>query len=460
MRRCAPTARRVHKARSHTSERVVAHLAERVNGRLRIRRDPPIVVPLADLVSDTDSAVIEEDLRRFYEGYRESLPDAQRCLLSHYEITDIARKVVGVGSVGTRAFIVLLLGRTDNDALVLQFKEAGASVLEPRLGPSRFPTSGERVVQGQRLMQAVSDIFLGWSTSATDQRSYYWRQLQDMKGSADLATISERGLSAYGQLCGWSLARAQCAVGFCSRDRRVHGHEPSLRPRDRVIRKWIQHAERSRLHGPRRRDRRWTRRHPARRPRGAGTMSIERIAREGLIYGYASVDLYRIRHDFALDPRSAEFKAPLNSFGHARGVASAQDRTVVAMNVDTPYSYAWLNLQPSPSLSPFRRSKRSVTSQRCSSTSTRTSSATCRRVPDDNRGGRFLVTGPGWDGEAAPGINGVISCPTALCLVFLRTQLLGPEDVDHVSAIQDQCAVQPLSTFLDQPSPPSRRSRP
>ena len=206
------TKKRVEKARAHTSNRVVTKLAEKVDGKLRIRDDPPIVVPLST-IPGLDPERIAADVRTFFAAYIATLPAAHQHLIDQYEIVDIAQKVVGVGSVGTRAFIVLLLGRTDDDPLVLQFKEAGASVLERWLGPSAATTGGERVVEGQRLTQAVSDIFLGWATSPTDGRSYYWRQLHDMKGSADLETISARGLTAYARLCGWSLARAHARAG-------------------------------------------------------------------------------------------------------------------------------------------------------------------------------------------------------------------------------------------------------
>ena len=125
----------------------------------------------------------------------------------------MARKVVGVGSVGTRAFIVLLQGRDQQDPLFLQVKEATASVLEDHLPKSRYRQPGERVVQGQRMMQAASDIFLGWTKGVQDNRYFYWRQLRDMKGSAEVETMTPRGLTFYAELCGWTLARAHARSG-------------------------------------------------------------------------------------------------------------------------------------------------------------------------------------------------------------------------------------------------------
>jgi hypothetical protein len=182
-------------------------------------------------------------------------------------------------------------------------------------------------------------------------------------------------------------------------------------------------------------------------------MTISENAQYGFVYGYASVDLYRILHDFALDPHAAEFKAPLNRFGHARGVASAEDRTVVAMNVDTPYSYAWLDLRAEPvvvTLPSFEADR--YVSAMFVDLATYILGYVSPRT-NGNRGGRFLVTGSGWSGDVPPGIDGTFACPTALCLVFLRTQMFGPDDLDRVAAIQDGCDVQPLSVVLGQPSP-------
>jgi uncharacterized protein (DUF2252 family) len=141
------------------------------------------------------------------------LTDDRRRLLERFQVVDVARKVVGVGSVGTRAFIVLLQGRDEQDPLFLQVKEASASVLEDHLPKSEYDQPGERVVQGQRLMQAASDIYLGWTKGAEDNRYLYWRQLRDMKGSAVVETMAPQTLALYGRVCGDSLARAHARAG-------------------------------------------------------------------------------------------------------------------------------------------------------------------------------------------------------------------------------------------------------
>ncbi len=155
----------------------------------------------------------ERAILNAYSEYRASLPRDRQQLLDRFEIVDWARKVVGVGSVGTRAFVVLLEGRDEDDPLFLQVKEATSSVLEGPLRQSRYRQAGERVVQGQRLMQATSDIFLGWSKGAEAGRYLYWRQLRDMKGSATVELMSPDALSIYGRLCGWTLARAHARSG-------------------------------------------------------------------------------------------------------------------------------------------------------------------------------------------------------------------------------------------------------
>ena len=148
-----------------------------------------------------------------FRAYRATLQDDRRHLLERFEIVDAARKVVGVGSVGTRAFIVLLQGRDAHDPLFLQIKEATASVLEPYVGKSRYRQHGERVVQGQRMMQAASDIYLGWSKGVDVRRHFYWRQLRDMKGSAVVEAMIPLGLTYYAHICGWTLARAHARSG-------------------------------------------------------------------------------------------------------------------------------------------------------------------------------------------------------------------------------------------------------
>ena len=156
---------------------------------------------------------VETVIRDQFREYRATLQDDRRHLLERFEIIDMARKVVGVGSVGTRAFIVLLQGRDAQDPLFLQVKEATRSVLEDHLPKSRYRNPGERVVQGQRMMQAASDIYLGWTKGVQADRHYYWRQLRDMKASALVDTMAAPVLELYAGLCGWTLARAHARSG-------------------------------------------------------------------------------------------------------------------------------------------------------------------------------------------------------------------------------------------------------
>jgi uncharacterized protein (DUF2252 family) len=203
------------KAHTRDSLQALSKLCERVDGSYRIVSQPPIVVPARDLAAtyglspDQVLPVIHEQFR----AYRATLQDDRRHLLERFEIVDMARKVVGVGSVGTRAFIVLLQGRDAADPLFLQIKEATASVLEPYVGKSRYRQHGERVVQGQRMMQAASDIYLGWTKGLDVRRHFYWRQLRDMKGSADVESAIPFGLTYYARICGWTLARAHARSG-------------------------------------------------------------------------------------------------------------------------------------------------------------------------------------------------------------------------------------------------------
>ena len=203
------------KARSRTSMQALSKLTEVVDGRYRIVGTPPVIVPGRQLheLYGIDETELEAIILDQFAEYRESLPMDRRLLLDRFELVDWARKVVGVGSVGTRAFIALLQGRDQQDPLFLQIKEATSSVLEGPLRHSRFSHAGERVVQGQRLMQATSDIFLGWSTGAQDDRFFYWRQLRDMKGSATVELMTPEALRSYGRLCGWTLARAHARSG-------------------------------------------------------------------------------------------------------------------------------------------------------------------------------------------------------------------------------------------------------
>jgi uncharacterized protein (DUF2252 family) len=208
--------RNVAKARGKDSLRALAKLCHNVNGGPRIISDPPLIVPLDELLSGADHAQLDAAVRRILRNYQRSVPRDRRHLLDGYECVDVARKVVGVGSVGTRAWIALLLGRDGGDPLFLQIKEAQESVLAPFAGASQYRNQGQRVVEGQRLMQAASDILLGWyRTEGLDgkQRDFYVRQLWDWKLSADVEHMSPSTMRIYGEACGWTLARAHARSG-------------------------------------------------------------------------------------------------------------------------------------------------------------------------------------------------------------------------------------------------------
>ena len=206
----------IEKAHTRDSVQALSKLAELDDdGRYRIVSQPPVIVPARDLAT-TYGLSPDEVLPTIHEqfrAYRATLQDDRRSLLEKFEIVDAARKVVGVGSVGTRAFIVLLQGRDESDPLFLQVKEATASVLEAYLPKSRYRQHGARVVQGQRMMQAASDIFLGWTKGIDVTRNFYWRQLRDMKGSAIIESMTPVTLRYYAQICGWTLARAHARSG-------------------------------------------------------------------------------------------------------------------------------------------------------------------------------------------------------------------------------------------------------
>ncbi|MEE4419293.1 DUF2252 domain-containing protein [Streptomyces bugieae] len=209
-------ARTLETARSRDHLQSFERLTEVVDGTRRIAADPPLIVPLGDLLTDTHRAELEGHLRRLIECYGHSLSADRRHLLGQFRMADAARKVVGVGSVGTRCWIVLLLGRDDDDPLFLQAKEADPSVLAPYAGPSAYANEGERVVHGQQLMQAVSDIFLGWErVTGIDgrQRDFYVRQLHDWKGSVRTDRMPPDRMRLYGELCGATLARAHARSG-------------------------------------------------------------------------------------------------------------------------------------------------------------------------------------------------------------------------------------------------------
>jgi uncharacterized protein (DUF2252 family) len=204
------------RARRKTSLRAVAKLTERVDGGVRFRNVPPLLVRLTELVDPADAREDTDIVRVALEAYAATLDEDRRYLFDTYRFVDMARKVVGVGSVGTRAWVLLFVGREGKDPLVLQMKEAQPSVLEPYLGASQFDNHGERVVRGQRLSQAAIDVFLGWQRSLGldgKEHDFYIRQLWDWKASIDLSTMSKSGLHAYTRACGWSLARAHARSG-------------------------------------------------------------------------------------------------------------------------------------------------------------------------------------------------------------------------------------------------------
>lgn len=201
------------KARGKDSLRALEKLTHEVDGEVRIISDPPLITPVEELAGADEA---ETQLRLVLDAYRASLTHDRRHLAGSYRYVHAARKVVGVGSVGTRAWVVLLLGKDGNDPLFLQAKEARASVLEPFAGPSPYRNHGRRVVEGQRLMQAASDVFLGWvATKGIDdeRRCFYVRQLWDGKGSVEVERMVPRGLSIYASLCGEALARAHARSG-------------------------------------------------------------------------------------------------------------------------------------------------------------------------------------------------------------------------------------------------------
>jgi uncharacterized protein (DUF2252 family) len=207
--------RNLAKTQAKDRMRALSKLTHEVDGELRIVSEPPLIVPVGDLVEDTRDDV-EARVLEILADYRSTLSEDRRVLLDSYRFVDAALKVVGVGSVGTRAFIALLLGRDSGDPLFLQVKEAQRSVLEPYAAPSAFENQGERVVQGQRLTQTASDILLGWVRARGldgKQRDYYVRQLWDQKGSARVERMDPAALTAYAQICGTTLAHAHARSG-------------------------------------------------------------------------------------------------------------------------------------------------------------------------------------------------------------------------------------------------------
>jgi uncharacterized protein (DUF2252 family) len=208
--------RAITKARAHDSHQAYDKLCHVIDGEPRIVHDPPLIVPLEEFVADVDLGAAVEAIHTIIDAYARTLDPDRRHLLDQHRFVHLARKVVGVGSVGTEAWIALLLDRESGSPLLLQVKEADASVLERFTAKSAFSNHGHRVVAGQRLMQAASDIFLGWERgvdSAGDSRDYYLRQLRDWKGSADVAGMTPPGMDLWGRMCGWTLARAHARSG-------------------------------------------------------------------------------------------------------------------------------------------------------------------------------------------------------------------------------------------------------
>ena len=208
--------RKITPAHTKDAMRALVKLCTVVDGELRLIERPPIVTPIEHVMPGDEKEHFEQTIRNMIATYSRSLPRDRRTLLESYRYVHAARKVVGVGSVGTRAWIVLLLGNDESDPLFLQFKEAQPSVLEPFLGTSAFEQHGQRVVEGQRMMQAASDIMLGWERVETidgETKDFYIRQLWDAKASAEIELMSAAGLRAYGMACGWTLARAHARSG-------------------------------------------------------------------------------------------------------------------------------------------------------------------------------------------------------------------------------------------------------
>ena len=208
--------RGIAKAQRKTRMRAFSKLTERVDGELRIRSDPPVLVPVEEIFKGRTLKTAENRIRRVLDEYRDTLSPERRHLLGEYRFVHAAHKVVGVGSVGTRAWIALMIGRDEGDPLFLQVKEAQKSVLEPYTARSEYPHQGQRVVEGQRLTQSTSDIMLGWTTATgpdNRKRDFYVRQLWDQKGSAVIETMGPTELTVYARMCGAILARAHARSG-------------------------------------------------------------------------------------------------------------------------------------------------------------------------------------------------------------------------------------------------------
>ncbi len=230
----------VSSVRTKDSMRALAKMCRTVDGELRIVGNPPLVTPIEDVLPGAEQEHLEDVVRRMLRTYRRTLPRDRRHLLEGYRYVHAARKVVGVGSVGARTWILLLTGRDEADPLFLQFKEAQASVLEPYLGRSRYAQHGQRVVEGQRMMQAAPDVMLGWARIITidgEKRDFYIRQLWDSKGSAEVELMDPSGLEAYGESLRLDARESSRALGRQDRDRRLSRQRRRLRPRDGFVRR-------------------------------------------------------------------------------------------------------------------------------------------------------------------------------------------------------------------------------
>ena len=246
----------VAKAGKKNSLKAFDRLVHEVDGEPRIISDPPLLVPADELVSEDQRQALEERIVEMLGRYRESLEGDRRHLLDSFRFVEMARKVVGVGSVGTRAWVVLMMGRDGQDPLFLQAKEAEASVLEPYLGASEFGNHGERVVEGQWLMQTASDILLGWLPATAwegGQRDFYVRQLWDGKRSVDIETLPPEGLEIYGRGVRLDAGPRPCTIRRPDRDRRLPRQGRQLRSGDRRVLRALRRPERARLRRARRR---------------------------------------------------------------------------------------------------------------------------------------------------------------------------------------------------------------
>jgi uncharacterized protein (DUF2252 family) len=204
----------VGKAQRKTQEQTLEKMTHWVDGRRRFISEPPLLVPFDELLTEEqEKLATRSQIEEAWTQYLESLPEERRRLLSRYRMADLALRVGGVGSVGTRCWIMLLEGGAEDDAIILQQKEAGASVLEPYTAESSYKSDAQRVVQGQRLIQATSDIFLGWHRGALTGHHYYWRQLKDMKGSLAVTGLDKNGFETYLRVCATCLARAHARTG-------------------------------------------------------------------------------------------------------------------------------------------------------------------------------------------------------------------------------------------------------